>query len=416
VTTLTTTTNATATAQFHVGSEVGRLRKVLLCRPDLALRRLTPRNAADLLFDDVLWVKKAREEHDAFAGVLEDRGVAVLYLNDLLEEAMDNPLARSWLLDRLAPNPGIGPGLGARLRGWLDGLDSEKLARYLIGGVARSDLTFADSGLSYQLLGESDFLIPPLPNQIFTRDTSSWIFSGVHINRMAKTARAGETVNVEAIYRFHPMFEKSGIEFWDAPDDVDQVASVEGGDILVLGNRALLVGVSERTTARSIELLAPQLFASGRLSTLLLVQLPRQRSSMHIDTVLTMLDRDAFLVYPNVVNETRTWRITGTQPNGQLDAVQVDLFEAVAEALDLPGVRVFTTGGDEFEAQREQWDDGNNLLAVEPGVLIAYDRNVDTNTKLRKAGFEIITIPSSELSRGRGGSHCLSCPLLRELV
>ncbi|HLF76965.1 MAG TPA: arginine deiminase [Dehalococcoidia bacterium] len=402
---------------FHVDSEVGRLRRVLLCRPDLALRRLTPSNAAELLFDDVLWVKKAREEHDVFAGVLEDRDVEVLYVNELLEQTMALPEARTWLLDRIDPDGKVGLGLARQLRSWLQGLDSDVLARYIIGGVAGADLPFKDASLSFQLLKPNDFVIPPLPNHIFTRDSSSWIYGGVHINRMAKPARLGESDNMEVIYRFHPLFAEAGIRFWrSVRQPGDRNDSIEGGDVMVLGKGSLVIGVSERTTPRAIELLAQELFASGQVQTLILVQLPRQRSAMHIDTVLTMLDASSFLAYPDIVDAARTWRLTPGSADGETNVTEVKLFDAVAEALGVDSVRVHTTGGDDFEAEREQWDDGNNLLAVEPGVLIGYDRNVDTNTKLRKAGFEIITIPGSELSRGRGGSHCLSCPVERDGV
>jgi len=401
---------------FRVDSEVGKLRQVILHRPDLELQRLTPSNCADLLFDDVLWVKRARQEHAAFADVLRDRGVQVLHLHELLAETMADDVGRKWVLERTVTEHVLGPMLAPRVRDHLESLTPAELARSLIGGVTVSELPAGARGLAYSMLGACDLVLDPLPNHLFTRDTSCWIYNGVSLNPMAKPARKRETVHLEAIYRFHPRFAAGGFNLWYGGVDEDWGrATIEGGDVLVIGNGAVLIGMGERTTPQAVERLAQQLFAAGAAREVVAVELPRARSYMHLDTVMTMVDRDAILMYPGVVEDARTWSVTrGDAPSEIVVERRPQLFGALERALDLPELRIFTTGGDQMEADREQWDDGNNVLAVEPGVVIAYDRNVDTNTKLRRAGIEVITIEGFELSRGRGGARCMSCPLERD--
>ena len=401
---------------FRVDSEVGKLRRVMLHRPDLELQRLTPSNCADLLFDDVLWVKRARQEHNTFADVLRDRGVEVLYLHDLLAETMADDVGRKWVLERTVTDHAFGPMLAPHMRDHLESLTANDLARALIGGVTVSELPPGARGLAYSMLGSSDLVLDPLPNHLFMRDTSCWIYDGVSQNPMAKPARRRETVHLEAIYRFHPLFAAGGFHRWYGGVDEDWGrATIEGGDVLVIGNGAVLIGMGERTSPQAVEQLARQLFAHGAAREVIAVELPRARSYMHLDTVMTMVDRDAILMYPGVVEDARTWSVTpGDAPGEIVTAPQPRLFDAIARALGLSELLIFTTGGDSMEADREQWDDGNNVLAVEPGVVIAYDRNVDTNTKLRRAGIEVITIEGFELSRGRGGARCMSCPLERD--
>jgi len=405
-----------ATVNPHVDSEVGRLRQVMLHRPDLELQRLTPANCADLLFDDVLWVKRARQEHDAFASALRDRGVEVLYLHELLAETLADDVARKWVLDHTIVGRQLGPVLAPAVHRFLDLLPAAGLARALIGGVTADELTAGDHGLAGAMLRPGDFVLTPLPNHLFTRDTSCWIYGGVSLNPMAKMARRRETVHLESIYKFHPRFAASEFSLWyGGVDEEWGGATIEGGDVLVIGNGAVLIGMGERTTPYAVERLAQRLFANGDAREILAVELPRARSYMHLDTVMTMIDRDAFIMYPGVIDNARTWSVTsGDAPGELVVAPQVRLFDAIARAIGVPDLRVFTTGGDEMEADREQWDDGNNVLAVEPGVVLGYDRNVDTNTKLRRAGIEVITIEGFELSRGRGGARCMSCPLVRD--
>lgn len=419
---------------FGVHSEVGKLRKVMVHRPDLSLRRLTPSNRDELLFDDVLWVEQAQREHDQFVEEFRSRGVEVFHVHDLLAEALAEPGAREWAIDHTVSPYTVGPSVVDATQGALANMDSDTLATHLIGGVTRAELMeYADKDLELHSLAalttpESSFILPPLPNHLFTRDSSCWLYNGVSLNPMFWPSRQLETVNIGVIYRFHPMFRAAEFEFWypdaghgDEHDEFDIQdfgrSSLEGGDVMPVGNGTVLIGVSERTTAQLVEILALRLFEKGAAQRVIAVQLEKKRSYMHLDVVFTFMDRDAVTVYPKVIDTTTAFSIRPGDAAGTLDITPEDSFlAAVAHAVGLKEkeLRVVTTGGDQAQQEREQWDSGNNLVAIEPGVVVAYSKNTYSNQKYRDAGIEVIEIDGFEVGKGRGGGHCMTCPLLRD--
>jgi arginine deiminase len=428
-------------SEFGVYSEVGKLRKVIVHRPDLELQRLTPANHDDLLFDDVLWVEHAQKEHDEFVARMRERGIEVYYVEKLMAEALDaSEEGKKRVIERAVTEMTVGWSIVDELQEFLMQLDSETLTRHLIGGLtgadarshaARLGLNTFDPEVTDRIsliaaaTDQDYFILPPLPNTLFTRDSSCWIYNGVSLNPMYWPARRLEAINMALIYKFHPMFKDADFDFWYPPlgdDDKFDVedfgkASLEGGDVMPIGNKTVLIGMSERSTGQMIEQIAKSLFEKEAAERVIACQMTRDRAHMHLDTVFTFLDRDAVTLYPPVVNQIKAYSIRPGKKERDFDVTEEKSFlDAVKDAIGVKELRVIPTGGNEYQQAREQWDDGNNTVALEPGVVVAYRKNTHTNKAFRNAGIEVVEIDGFELGKGRGGGHCMTCPILRDPV
>jgi arginine deiminase len=402
-----------------VHSEVGKLHKVIVCRPGLAHRRVTPLNCDELLFDDVFWVDQAIKDHADFCLKMRERGIEVLDVHELLADVLKIPENRKWVLDRRITENHVGVGMLSELRDWLNEMKTENLAEFLIGGIAVHDLPFKPYGMFGSYLGSEGFVIPPIPNTIFTRDNSNWIYNGLTLNPMHWPARQQETLLMTAIYRFHPLFTAQPLNIWWGDPDINHgPATLEGGDVMPIGNGTVLIGMGERSTPQAVGQVAKSLFASGAAQRVVACQMPKARSAMHLDTVFSLCDRNIATSYTKVASIIKCYSLRPGDISGSLDIREErkNLFEVTAECLDIKKLQIIETGGDSYEKEREQWDDGNNVFALEPGVVIGYERNTFTNDKLRQAGIEVITVRGSELGRARGGAHCMTCPIQRDPV
>lgn len=401
---------------LNVKSEIGRLSEVITHEPRAELSRLTPSNSDFLLFDDVVWTEQATEDHKVFRDLLTERGVKVHNFWDLLAQTLEIPEARRYVIEETFDERWYGPTLNDAFLRLAEGMSGAELADLLIVGITKGELLERLGGVNSPVLAgkpDSYMALRCLPNHMYTRDTSCWLGNGVAVNSMEKVARQRETVNFHAVYRWHPRFADDSFHFW-SEGLAEGAATMEGGDVAPIGNGTVLIGLGERSSGMAAERVARKLFAAGEMERVVAVYLPEVRAMMHLDTVMTMVDEGTFVKYRNLgMCETAV-----IEPAG--DGVKTTFYEGekmhevIAKSLGLDSIKVLTAPGDEVSAERDQWNDSCNFLTVSPGVIVGYDRNVSSNEYLRSQGLEVLEVPSAELGRGRGGPHCMSCPILRE--
>ena len=403
---------------IQVKSEIGRLKKVMLHRPGKELEHLVPGDLERLLFDDIPYLKAAQNEHDLFAGILREQGVEVAYLEDLTAEVLKNnaELKEQFIVQFIEEGEVNDTRVKENLASFLMEIPDEKeLVMKVMSGVRDEELKIRTKGPLASLLNtESQFLLDPIPNLYFTRDPFASIGNGVSLNCMYSRTRRRETIFGEYILKYHTEFAGQPPFYYDRK----QPYSIEGGDILNISNKVLAVGISQRTTPEAIELLAQSIFAdeNSEIDTILAMDIPAMRAYMHLDTVFTQVDYDKFTIHPGILRTLRVFEVKKGEKTGELKVTEKaqTLKNILKESLEVDDVTLIHCGGkDMIVSEREQWNDGSNTLCIEPGKVVVYDRNYVTNQILRDNGIEVLEMPSSELSRGRGGPRCMSMPLIR---
>ncbi len=418
----------------RIEDEISPLEAVIVHQPGREMERLTPPNHDLLLFDDLLSPARAREEHQFFRELMRGQGVEVLEFMDLFTETLEDPVAKDYVLDNTVNYKRLGPLLAPNLMSWAQGLSPAETAALCVEGITKAEWEEINPtpSLVAQTLADDDFLIGPLPNHLFTRDTSVWMYGGVAVNSMSREVRRRESLHYSAIYKHHPKFKDLGFEIWTTGFS-GASRSAEGGDMLVLGEGLVAVGVSERTTPQGVERLAERLFRAGRANRVLAIMLPERREFMHLDTVMTQIDEDKFVIYPEILDAPAVllrWEGEHVGPGSDESAVRPrtlpgdlvgrtvveDLGRGIPQAMERAIGRPLTFVWPEAstaELSREQWNDGFNMLALAPGQVVAYSRTPRSNQAMREAGVEVLEIDGSELGRGRGGPRCMSCPIRR---
>lgn len=401
--------------QPNIVDEISPLKTVIVHQPGPEMERLTPPNHGELLFDDLLSPERARAEHEFFTETMRDQGVNVLEFRDLFTETLAIDEAKAYVLENSVNYKRLGPLLAPVLHDWADGLSPEELTRLTVEGITKDEWHKISevSSLVAHRLKDDDFLIGPLPNHMFTRDASSWMYGGVAINSMNRTVRRRESLHYSAIYKFHPLFKDADFNIWTTGFS-GAFRSVEGGDILVLGDGVLAIGVSERTTPQGVERLAQRLFEAGQARKVLAVMLPPTREFMHLDTVVTQVDHSKFVIYPAII-DSQCVLLQHEDGETSVTSLEPNVMAGLERALDRPLTFIWPDASN-AELSREQWNDGFNMLALAPGKVVAYTRTPKSNQAMREAGVEVLEIEGSELGRGRGGPRCMSAPVEREVL
>ena len=400
---------------IHNYSEIGKLKKVLLHRIGSEVDGLVPDNFARLLFDDIPYLKVAQQEHDCFADILRKNGIEVVYYADETAKALEKPEIKDRFLREMLDEVHFSSrGVKEAVYAYLIGMTPRQLVDKVIAGVRKSDITdYKPRTLAEKIDEAYPFYMDPMPNMYFTRDQGACVGNGVTIHHMSTATRRRESLLLQYMYEFNPEFAPAGTEKWY---DYRDPLSLEGGDILLLSKDIVAVGLSERTSAAGIETFAKRLLAESDFKKVLVFNIPKKRAFMHLDTVFTMVDYDKFSIHPEIEGPLQLFELSlGADGEIRVNSITDDLASILASELGLPAVKLIRCGGDDpMAAQREQWNDGSNTLCIAPGKVITYERNYVTNDLLDKNGIEVLTMPSSELSRGRGGPRCMSCPVYRE--